>query len=148
MYHKILVPLDGSKRAEKILPHVEELALRFKAKVIFLHVIEYKAVPTSEGLYINLSDQEFDQVKKQAETHLAGIQGVFRELKIESQSRVIYGSAVEGIINIAALEDVDLIALASHGRGGLARVFYGSVAAGLLHRVDRPLLIIRSRKAE
>ena len=148
MYHKILVPLDGSKRAEKILPHVEELALRFKAKVIFLHVIEYKAVPTSEGLYINLSDQEFDQVKKQAETHLAGIQGVFRGIKIESQSRVIYGSAVEGIINIAALEDVDLIALASHGRGGLARVFYGSVAAGLLHRVDRPLLIIRSRKAE
>jgi nucleotide-binding universal stress UspA family protein len=43
---------------------------------------------------------------------------------------------------------VDLIALASHGRGGLARVFYGSVAAGLLHRVDRPLLIIRSRKAD
>ena len=148
MYHKILVPLDGSKRAEKILPHVEELALRFKAKVIFLHVIEYRAVPTSEGEFINLTAQEFDQVKKQAETHLAGIQGEFREKKIESQSRVIFGSVVEGIINIAALESVDLIALASHGRGGLARVFYGSVAAGLLHRVDRPLLIIRSRKTE
>jgi nucleotide-binding universal stress UspA family protein len=38
--------------------------------------------------------------------------------------------------------------LASHGRGGLSKVFYGSVAAGLLHRVDRPLLIIRSRNAE
>ena len=38
MYHKILVPLDGSKRAEKILPHVEELARRYKAKVIFLQV--------------------------------------------------------------------------------------------------------------
>ena len=148
MYNKILVPLDGSKRAEKILPHVEELARRYKAKVIFLQVVEYKAIPTTEGAFINLTDQEFDQAKKQAETHLAGIQGVFRELKIESQSRVIYGSAVEGIINIAALEDVDLIALASHGRGGLARVFYGSVAAGLLHRVDRPLLIIRSRKAD
>ena len=148
MYHKILVPLDGSKRADRILPHVEELAKRYKAKVIFLQVVEYKTITTTEGAFINLSDQEFDQVKKQAETHLAGIQGVFRELKIESQSRVIYGSAVEGIINIAALEDVDLIALASHGRGGLARVFYGSVAAGLLHRVDRPLLIIRSRKAE
>ena len=58
MYHKILVPLDGSKRAEKILPHVEELALRFKAKVVFLNVIEYKAVPASEYQYINLSAQE------------------------------------------------------------------------------------------
>ncbi|CAB1058257.1 hypothetical protein D1BOALGB6SA_3013 [Olavius sp. associated proteobacterium Delta 1] len=148
MYHKIIVPLDGSKRAEKILPHLEELAKRYKAKVIFLHVIEYKAIPTSEGEYINLTDQEFDQAKKQAETHLAGIQGEFREKNIESQSRVIFGSVVEGIINIAAQEAVDLIALASHGRGGLARVFYGSVAAGLLHRVDRPLLIIRSRQTE
>jgi len=148
MYHKIIVPLDGSKRAEKILPHLEELAKRYKAKVIFLHVIEYKAILTSEGEYINLTDQEFDQAKKQAETHLAGIQGEFREKNIESQSRVIFGSVVEGIINIAAQEAVDLIALASHGRGGLARVFYGSVAAGLLHRVDRPLLIIRSRQTE
>jgi nucleotide-binding universal stress UspA family protein len=148
MYHKILVPLDGSKRAEKILPHVEELALRFKAKVIFLTVIEYKAVPASEDPYINLSAQELDQVKKQAETYLSGIRKEFSGKNIESQSGAIYGAVVEGIINIAALEGVDLIALASHGRGGLARVFYGSVAAGLLHRVDRPLLIIRSRKTE
>ena len=148
MYHKILVPLDGSKRSEKILPHVEELAMRFKAKVIFLHVIEYRAVPAREGQYINLTAQEFDEVKRQAETHLSGILGEFREKNIESQSGVIYGPVVEGILNIAALEDVDLIALASHGRGGLARVFYGSVAAGLLHRVDRPLLIIRSRHTE
>ena len=148
MYRKILVPLDGSKRAEKILPHVEELAVRYKAKVIFLQIVEYKTVPTTEGAFINLTDQEFDEVKKQAEANLAGIQGGFREKNIESQFHVIYGSAVEGIINIAALEGVDLIALASHGRGGLARVFYGSVAAGLLHRVDRPLLIIRSRNTE
>ena len=148
MYHKILVPLDGSKRAEKILPHVEEMAKRYQAKVIFLHVIEYKAVPTSEGQYINLTAQEFEQAKKQAEAHLSGIRGEFREKNIDSQSLAIYGSVVEGIINMAAQKDVDLIALASHGRGGLARVFYGSVAAGLLNRVDRPLLIIRSRKTE
>jgi nucleotide-binding universal stress UspA family protein len=53
---------------------------------------------------------------------------------------------VEGIIAVAASEEVDLIAMASHGRGGLARVFYGSVAAGVLQRIDRPLLLIRSRK--
>ena len=52
MYRKILVPLDGSKRAEKILPHVEELARRYKAKVIFLQVIEYKTVTTPEGAFI------------------------------------------------------------------------------------------------
>ena len=148
MYHKILVPLDGSKRAEKILPHVEELAKRYQAKVILLQVVEYKAITTTEGAYITLSDQEFDQAKNQAETYLEGIQGEFREKNIESRTHVIHDPVVEGIISIAAEEGVDLIALASHGRGGLSRVFYGSVAAGLLHRVDRPLLIIRSRKTE
>jgi nucleotide-binding universal stress UspA family protein len=148
MYHKILVPLDGSKRAERILPHVEEMAKRYKAKIILLQVVEYKALTTSQGALINLSDQELDQAKKQAETHLKGLQGGFRGKNIESKIHVIYGSVVEGILNMAAQEDVDLIALASHGRGGLSRVFYGSVAAGLLHRVDRPLLIIRSRETE
>jgi len=148
MYHKILVPLDGSKRADRILPHVEELARRYQAKVILLQVVEYRTVPTAEGALFSLSDQELDQAKRQAEAHLNGIQGEFRGKKIESKIHVIYGPVVEGILNLAAREDVDLIALASHGRGGLARVFYGSVAAGLLHRVDRPLLIIRSREAE
>ena len=148
MYHKILVPLDGSKRAERILPHVEELARRYKTKVIFLRVVEYKTLTTPEGAFINLSEQEFDQSQKQAEKYLSGIQGEFQEKNIESRTRVLYGPVVEGIINMAAQEGADLIALASHGRGGLSRVFYGSVAAGLLHRVDRPLLIIRSRKTE
>ena len=148
MYHKILVPLDGSKRADRIIPHVEELARRYKAKVIFLQVIEYKAIPTTEGAFISLSGQEFEEAKKQAEKHLKGLQGEFREKNIESRTHVTYGPVVEGIINLAAQEGVDLIALASHGRGGLSRVFYGSVAAGLLHRVDRPLLIIRSRERE
>lgn len=148
MYHKILVPLDGSKRAERILPHVEELARRYKAKVIFLQVVEYKTIARTEGAFISLKEQEFDQAQKEAETHLEGIQGEFREKNIECKIHVSYGPVVEGIISMAAQEGADLIALASHGRGGLSRVFYGSVAAGLLHRVDRPLLIIRSRKTE
>ena len=60
---------------------------------------------------------------------------------------VAYGPAVERIIHIAEKENADLIAMTSHGGGGLTRVFYGSVAAGVLNRVDRPLLVIRSREA-
>ena len=55
-----------------------------------------------------------------------------------------HGLAVEQIVEIADREGSDLIATASHGRTGLSRVFYGSVAAGVLHRIDRPLLILRS----
>ncbi|MGB5749391.1 MAG: universal stress protein [Desulfobacterales bacterium] len=55
---------------------------------------------------------------------------------------------IEAILKAAEEEKVELIAMSSHGRSGVSRVFYGSVAAGLLHRIDRPLLIIRSREAE
>ena len=52
---------------------------------------------------------------------------------------------VKAIIDAAERENADLVAMASHGRSGLSRAFYGSVAAGVLQRIDRPLLLIRSR---
>jgi nucleotide-binding universal stress UspA family protein len=59
---------------------------------------------------------------------------------------VVRGPVVETIINVAEREGADLTAMASHGRTGLERVFYGSVAVGVLHHVDRPLLLVRSRR--
>jgi nucleotide-binding universal stress UspA family protein len=53
---------------------------------------------------------------------------------------------VDTIIQTAKEHAVDLVAMASHGRTGLERVFYGSVAAGVLQSVDRPLLLVRSRR--
>ena len=52
---------------------------------------------------------------------------------------------METIISVAQRENADLIAIASHGRSGMSRVFYGSVAAGILQKIDRPMLIIRTR---
>ena len=148
MYKNILVPLDGSKRAEAILPHVLQLALKYQAKVIFSQVIENQIVTGIEGAYVPLTDQELDKTVKGIETYLAGIRGEFQEKNIETQTQILHGQVVTEIIALAAREAVDLIAMASHGRGGLSRVFYGSVAAGVLQHVDRPLLIIRSRSVE
>jgi len=145
MYHTILVPLDGSKRAEAILPHLEQLARRYEAKVIFLQVIELAPlVGGPEIAYVNEFEEVFKEQTRQAESYLAGLKGEFREKGIEALTLIAHGPVVDAIINAAEREKVDLIALASHGRSGLSRVFYGSVAAGVLHRADRPLLIIRS----
>jgi len=146
MYHTILVPLDGSKRAEAILPHLEELAHHYNARVIFLQVVEPSPLALgSEGNYLERYQQEIEQRTEQSETYLAGLEGEFREKGIEAKTIVVHGPVVEAIINAAESEGADLIAIASHGRSGLSRVFYGSVAAGVLHRVDRPLLLIRSQ---
>lgn len=145
MYKMILVPLDGSKRAEAILPYVEEMARYFEAKVVFMQVIEsHSMMAGSYGamdLYVATSEQQTTE----ARAYLNVRRGKFHEKGIEVKVLVEHGPVVETIIDVAAREGADLIAMASHGRSGLSRVFYGSVAAGVLQRVDRPLLLVRSR---
>ena len=149
MYTRILVPLDGSKRAERILGHVEAVAQRFEAKVIFLQVIELPPYPplgsVGSNLYRPDYQEQLGEREKMAQSYLGGLAGEFRERQIEAETRTSYGSVVQSILDTAERYGADLIALASHGRTGLSQVFYGSVAAGVLHHADRPLLIIRSR---
>ena len=147
MYKEILVPLDGSKRAETILTHVEELAQHFKAEVIFLEVVKPEFVYTSiySGVHdIELQQKIIDEQVKGAKSYLSGLEGEFRKKDISTRSLIEIGSVVQTIIKVAERENTDLIALASHGRTGLSHVFYGSVAARVLHRVDRPLLLVRA----
>jgi nucleotide-binding universal stress UspA family protein len=147
VYKSILVPLDGSGRAEKILPHVVSLAQCYSAKVTFLQVIELTPVLIVDyGLPGGILPELVEQTKSEAEAYLASWQEKFSKKKIENSSRIEQGSIVETIIRVAEEEDVDLIAMASHGRTGLSHVFYGSVASGVLHRIDRPLLLIRARE--
>lgn len=149
MYETILVPLDGSQRAEAILRHVEDLALRFGSKVVFVRVVEPASlVQAPEVAYMNLRRQEFDRRAKEARDYLVSQQGKFRERGIQVESEVLVGPVVEAIVKAAERSNADLIALASHGRTGLAQVFYGSVAAGVLQRVTRPLLLVRSQKSD
>jgi nucleotide-binding universal stress UspA family protein len=149
MIKTILVPLDGSKRAETILPHVEDLARRYNANVVLLQIVEPLPVVIGfEGGYAPPSQQEVEHWAKEAESYLTGLQGEFRKKGIEARAHVGHGPVVETIINTAERQSADLIAMASHGRTGLSKVFYGSVAAGVLQRVDRPLLLIRSQGEE
>ncbi len=145
MYQTIVVPLDGSARAEAILPHVEALARCHQARVVFIRVVDPSGSPSGlEGLPVEVSRDLIKQQMAEAEGYLEAKQGEFRQQRIETTARVRYGPIVQTIAQIASDENADLVALASHGRSGLARMFYGSVAAGLLQRIDRPVLIVRA----
>ena len=149
MYKTILVPLDGSSRAERILAHVEDMALHFNSTVVLLQVVS-PIIPMMDpdGFLLELGIDEIKARVKEAESYLEELQNRLKKKKILTRMIVDQGAVVEVIIHTAGKEQVDLIAMASHGRGGLSRVFYGSVAAGVLQHVDRPLLLIRSRGRE
>lgn len=145
MYKTILVPLDGSHRAEAILPYVEELAHRCQSKVVFLRVVEPAQVLSgSHESYGSVYLAQMQQRQAEAESYLRALRGEFREKRIEGEGVVEHGPVIEAVCRNARRYEADLIALASHGYTGLARVYYGSVVAGLLQRIDRPLLLIRA----
>lgn len=146
MYNRILVPLDGSQRAEAILPHVAELAGRFSAEVVLVQVIEPLPEVSAPGVpALSLPIADIDEHTAAAEIYLAGIKDELGQQGLRVRLLVPYGQVVDQIIAAASQEEADLIAIASHGRGGLAQLFYGSVASALLQRVDQPLLMVRSR---
>lgn len=87
-----------------------------------------------------------DERTKEAQRYLAALQARYAEKRLEARTYVEYGPVAMAILDVAAKENADLIALASHGRSGLARVFYGSVASAILQRADRPLLLIRAQE--
>ncbi len=153
MYQTILVPLDGSPRAEQILSHVEQIAIQFKSKVIFMQVLEPIQVVTPSLLHVSSavtdavkeSLKNFNRRYKDITEYLTECQNKFRGKGIDTRKFVEQGPVVETIISVAQREKADLITIASHGRSGLSRVFYGSVAAGVMQKIDRPILIVRSR---
>jgi len=146
VYRSILVPLDGSKRAEAIIPHVENLARRYGAEVVFLQVQESPLLlERDEVVDWRHYQEESEHRRKQAESYLAAWRGEFQEKGIQARSLVFQGAVVRAILQAAEVVKADLIAMASHGRSGISRMFYGSVAAGVLHALDRPILLVRSR---
>lgn len=147
MYKRILVPLDGSKRAERILPYVEELALKFEAKLILMQVIEPSVVlaaPYDMGHYYDVN--QIERLSEEAKGYLNTMRTELETKGIVAETLVDNGPVVTCILEEAVRKDVDLVAMASHGRSGLARAFYGSVAAGILHQAERPLLLIRAQE--
>lgn len=146
MYKTILVPLDGSSRAECILVHVADMALRYNADVVLLQVVSpIIPVMDPDAFLLELGLDEIKARINDAASYLDKLKDELVKKGIRVRPIVNHGSVVETIIRIAGQETADLIAMASHGRTGLARVFYGSVAAGVLQHIDRPLLLIRSR---
>jgi nucleotide-binding universal stress UspA family protein len=145
MYQTILVPVDGSRRAEVILSHVEHIAKRDNAKVVFLKVEEEPIMlDRDEVIDIDKYHVEFAKQMERSQAYLNALKVQFNGRDIQADTRLAYGSVVKAILKTAADTGANLIAMATHGISGLARVSYGSVAAGVLQAAELPILLIRS----
>jgi nucleotide-binding universal stress UspA family protein len=80
-----------------------------------------------------------------ADEYLEKLKGRFAEKQIKAETYTKLGPVVKSILEFADNDSVDLVIIASHGRSGLGRFFFGSVAAGILNRIGQPLMVIRCK---
>jgi nucleotide-binding universal stress UspA family protein len=142
MYKKILVRLDGSELAEAVLPHVCALAECMKAEIVLLRVM---IVPIYD---YTVFDPRLDvtlrgQVETETTMYLEQKATELRQSGFTVTTQFGEGEIAETILSIADQVQADLIAMSTHGRTGLARVVFGSVAEAVLHKARIPILLIR-----
>ena len=141
MYKKILVPLDGSEFSECILEHVRAVATGCQVpEVVLLRVIE----PWDRQIYEVPEDWRRDIEKKaqaEIEDHLSKLADNLRQEGIAVSTAVVEGKPVDEILNYTSKNQVDLIAMSTHGRSGVSRFAFGSVADRVIRYSAIPLLI-------
>lgn len=143
----ILVPLDGSELAEAALASVEMLAELRGARLHLLRVVEPPTYPLYGDGYVYIP---FDQDAEQQEAR-AYLEALAARLNAEgkpTEVEVAVGQPGSTVARVAVERQADLIAMATHGRGGLARLVLGSVATGTLQRARVPLLLTRPTELE
>ena len=149
----LIVTLDGSELAESVLPHVEALAQQRgeTADVALIRVcepppmpsyysMELSGVPLNWGQYVQ---QEMDQCQKISGEYLAGIEKRLKDKNISVRSEVLTGKASNEIIGYASKNPFSLIVMTTHGRSGLGRLVYGSVAESVLMGASNPIFLVR-----
>jgi nucleotide-binding universal stress UspA family protein len=143
MYRKILVPLDGSKVAEGVLPHAKALAYSVGAELILLTVGANPALDfvfSDPGLAQSAVQEQEDRSKK----YITEIESELKSAGFKASVQLRIGSVAEVILETAEELQVDVIAMSTHGRTGAARWLLGSVAERVVHNSKVPVLLIRA----
>lgn len=149
MIRHILVPLDGSELAEEVLLLAKDLATRLHAKIQFLQVFEggmldLSAVHSDGRAAIKAAAEQTEVKRGAADHYLSQLVSDWQAEGIDAECTVVEGTPARQIIKAAHSLGVDLIAMSTHGRSGLGRLFSGSVADEVLRESGIPVLMVKA----
>jgi nucleotide-binding universal stress UspA family protein len=148
-FQRVLIPLDGSALVEQILMPAVALGTVMGAKYTLLYVVEpYRSVSGDPVPYTSrLDDATLAHEQAEAQDYLNGIALLMRAEGLQVQTRVAVARDARTAIRQAALQhEIDVIAMTTHGRGGLDRLLVGSVAAQVLHDSQISVLLYRPQE--
>jgi nucleotide-binding universal stress UspA family protein len=144
MYQRLLVPLDGSGLAEAALAHAEEVAAQFDAEIILLRVVVSPYAIAAPDLVLATAESDMHQLSAQAEEYLKNTANQLRARGLQVRSATCEGPVAEAILEHAEALNAGLVVMSTHGRGGVSRWVYGSVADRVLQGSSCPVLLIRA----
>lgn len=151
MYRHILVPLDGSALAEQVLPHVHAIA----ANEGTVRITLLRAVPpiftTSvdySGLMATTTADAMETLEAEARDYLDRIATEFRAEGYTVTMELSSLPPADAVLDYAESHNVDLIAIATHGRSGISRFVFGSVTQKVVQTAPVPVLVIRPKEPE
>jgi nucleotide-binding universal stress UspA family protein len=153
---KLLLPLDGSPFSESPIPSIAQLIKGTGAEIVLTLVCEPPLVPSYGDHPINPTwekhrDTLWEEAKQQASEYLKKIETKLKKMGIKVKSQVLpgeLGRVAETILQAAQKEKTDLIAMTTHGRSGISRWVYGSVANRIVEQSRQPVLLIRPSTPE
>jgi nucleotide-binding universal stress UspA family protein len=141
MFERILVPLDGSSLAECVLPHVIALSTIHDASVMLLRVLEEQG-EQDRAAFSSPLDAHLDNVI--AQTYLAEVAQRFSRAGVLVETATLSGPAAAEIVAFAQQNDVGLIVMSSHGKGGLSSWNTSSIAQKVAARAHKSMMIVRA----
>jgi len=139
MFKKILVCLDGSPFAEQIIPYTVKLAQMFQSTLVLLRCVELGEPEAYETVG---SLEVADKVQKEAIVYLERNAKLIQAEDINTEFVTLQGTVADNIVNYADKNEVDIIAIATHGYGGFKRMILGSVADQVVRNSTLPKLLI------
>lgn len=158
MYERILIPLDGSELAEGVLPYMEELAGRFDSELILLQAVTAPSVslggeavpgmmttPAGARISAEAAQEAIEAETRAASVYLGSISERLQDKGIKARVEIVEGSAAVAIMEFARGGEVSLIAMSTHGRGGLGRLVFGSVADEIVRNSHVPVFLVRPK---
>ena len=151
MFKKILVPLDGSPLSEAALSSAMEIASKFSSEITLLRVLTstmlYESV--NEVTNIELLIAQRNEAHEKVYQYLKGLKGSLRQqgYKVHTQM-VVNQNPPDAILDVAEAQEMDMIIMSTHGRGGFSRWVYGSVADKVLRKCHVPILLVKPEEQQ
>jgi len=141
MIDHILVPLDGSSLAERVLPHLFAIARPFDSRVTLLRVVD--RVDSKHPIQ-RIDPLDWQMREAEARSYLNKLTIKLTQAGLNVRNELIHGDPATIIVEFVRNQDVDLLMLSSHGRSGLTGWNISSVVQKTVIRVQKPIMIVRA----